>query len=25
VFMVLTFVLIFRPSGILGQQTGDRA
>jgi branched-chain amino acid transport system permease protein len=25
VFLVLTFVLIFRPSGILGQQTGDRA
>jgi len=25
VFMVLTFVLIFRPSGILGQLTGDRA
>jgi branched-chain amino acid transport system permease protein len=25
VFMVLTFVLIFRPSGILGQQLGDRA
>ncbi len=24
-FMVLTFVLIFRPSGILGQQLGDRA
>jgi branched-chain amino acid transport system permease protein len=25
VFMVLTFVLIFKPSGILGQLTGDRA
>jgi branched-chain amino acid transport system permease protein len=25
VFMVLTFVLIFKPSGILGQVTGDRA
>jgi branched-chain amino acid transport system permease protein len=25
VFMVLTFVLIFRPTGILGQQLGDRA
>ncbi len=25
VFMILTFVLIFRPTGILGQQTGDRA
>jgi branched-chain amino acid transport system permease protein len=25
VFMVLTFVLIFKPTGILGQQSGDRA
>jgi branched-chain amino acid transport system permease protein len=25
VFMVLTFVLIFRPTGILGQASGDRA
>ena len=25
VFMVLTFVLIFRPTGILGQQLGERA
>jgi branched-chain amino acid transport system permease protein len=25
VFMVLTFVLIFKPTGILGQATGDRA
>jgi branched-chain amino acid transport system permease protein len=25
VFLVLTFVLIFRPTGILGQQLGDRA
>jgi branched-chain amino acid transport system permease protein len=25
VFMILTFVLIFRPTGILGQQLGDRA
>ncbi len=25
VFMVLTFVLIFRPTGILGRQSGDRA
>jgi len=25
VFMILTFVLIFKPTGILGQQTGDRA
>ena len=25
VFLILTFVLIFRPTGILGQQTGDRA
>jgi branched-chain amino acid transport system permease protein len=25
VFMVLTFVLIFKPSGLFGQQTGDRA
>ena len=25
VFMVLTFVLVFKPSGILGQLTGDRA
>jgi branched-chain amino acid transport system permease protein len=25
VFMVLTFVLIFRPTGILGQHSGDRA
>jgi branched-chain amino acid transport system permease protein len=25
VFMVLTFVLIFRPSGLLGQQLGERA
>jgi branched-chain amino acid transport system permease protein len=25
VFLVLTFVLIFKPSGILGQLTGDRA
>jgi branched-chain amino acid transport system permease protein len=25
VFLVLTFVLIFRPTGILGQQRGDRA
>ena len=23
--LVLTFVLIFRPTGILGQQLGDRA
>jgi branched-chain amino acid transport system permease protein len=25
VFMVLTFVLLFKPTGILGQQSGDRA
>jgi hypothetical protein len=25
VFLILTFVLIFRPTGILGQQLGDRA
>ncbi len=25
VFMILTFVLIFKPTGILGQQSGDRA
>jgi branched-chain amino acid transport system permease protein len=25
VFMILTFVLIFRPTGILGQRSGDRA
>jgi branched-chain amino acid transport system permease protein len=25
VFMILTFVLIFRPTGILGRQSGDRA
>jgi branched-chain amino acid transport system permease protein len=25
VFMILTFVLIFRPTGILGQHSGDRA
>ena len=25
VFMILTFVLLFRPTGILGQQLGDRA
>jgi branched-chain amino acid transport system permease protein len=25
VFMVLTFVLIFKPTGIMGQQSGDRA
>jgi branched-subunit amino acid ABC-type transport system permease component len=25
VFVVLTLVLIFRPTGILGQQLGDRA
>ncbi|HEY3164110.1 MAG TPA: branched-chain amino acid ABC transporter permease [Candidatus Limnocylindrales bacterium] len=25
VFMVLTFVLLFRPTGILGQHSGDRA
>jgi branched-chain amino acid transport system permease protein len=25
VFMVLTFVLIFKPTGILGRQSGDRA
>ncbi|HJP88484.1 MAG TPA: branched-chain amino acid ABC transporter permease [Candidatus Limnocylindrales bacterium] len=25
VFIILTFVLIFRPTGILGQQLGDRA
>jgi branched-chain amino acid transport system permease protein len=25
VFMVLTFVLIFRPAGLLGQQLGERA
>ena len=25
VFMVLTFVLIFKPSGLFGQRTGDRA
>ncbi len=25
VFMVLTFVLIFKPTGLLGQATGDRA
>ena len=25
VFMVLTFVLIFKPSGLFGFQTGDRA
>jgi len=25
VFMILTFVLIFKPTGILGQASGDRA
>jgi len=25
VFIILTLVLIFRPTGILGQQLGDRA
>jgi branched-chain amino acid transport system permease protein len=25
VFLILTFVLIFKPTGILGQQSGDRA
>jgi branched-chain amino acid transport system permease protein len=24
-FLVLILVLVFRPSGIMGQQTGDRA